>query len=153
VPADAYERARMHLVEDWADEALYFYGIYANLRLGGGITIPFLTQKLPPEIEAPLEANVRAYLEQILHWQGVGRYPAEKAEADLARALDALEAFVTRDGFAGGSALTLADLAVFAQLERYFLSGTHPVLAAQVRARNALVDWHRRVDAATSRPV
>jgi glutathione S-transferase len=150
VPTDAYARAHMHLVEDWADEALYYYGLYGTLKLGGQTTIPHLLRKLPKDVEEPFEARLRAYLEQILHHQGVGRYPAEKFRADLTRSLDALDAVVAREGFTVGPTLTLADLAVFGQLKRYFLSGTQPDLEREVKARHALLDWVGRVDAASA---
>jgi glutathione S-transferase len=147
IPRDAYPRAQMHVVEEWADEALYFYGLYGNVKLGGKTTISYLVDKLPVAIEETFEATVRAYLEQILHQQGVGRYPPEKFQADLTRSLDAIAALVARDGFAVGTTLTLADLALFGQLTRYFLSGTQPGLQREIEARPPLVDWVRRVDA------
>jgi glutathione S-transferase len=150
VPADAYARARMHVMEDWSDEALYFQGLYANLRLGGRTTISFLIDRLPDDVANHFEAMLVAYLDQMLHHQGVGRYPPDKVTADLARSLDALEAIVARDGFAAGPALTLADVALFAQIERYFASGTHPGLEREIDSRRALVDWFQRVDAATA---
>jgi len=150
IPEDAYRRARMHVIEEWADEALYYYGLYANLKLGGKTTISYLVHRLPAEIEATFEAGVRAYLEQILDHQGVGRYPPEKFCADLTRALDALEALVTRNGFVACAELTLADLAVFGQLDRYFLAGTQPLLEREIQARPTLVDYVRRVDAVST---
>jgi glutathione S-transferase len=149
IPVDAYARARMHVMEDWSDEALYFHGLYANLRLGGRTTISFLIDRLPEDIAGHFEAMLVAYLEQVLHHQGVGRYPPEKIEADLMRSLDALEAIVARAGFAAGPTLTLADIALFGQIERYFVSGTHPRLEREIHSRRALVDWLHRVDAAT----
>jgi glutathione S-transferase len=150
VPADLHARAHMHLVEDWADEALYYYGLYGNLKLGGRTTIPYLVRRLPQDVEEPFEATLRAYLEQMLDRQGVGRYPAEKFRADLTRSLDALDAIVARAGFTVGPTPTLADFAVFGQLKRYFLSGTQPALEEEVKARRALLDWVGRVDAASA---
>jgi glutathione S-transferase len=127
-----------------------FQGLYANLRLGGRTTISFLIDRLPDDVANHFEAMLVAYLDQMLHHQGVGRYPPDKVTADLARSLDALEAIVARDGFAAGPALTLADVALFAQIERYFASGTHPGLEREIDSRRALVDWFQRVDAATA---
>ena len=149
IPHDAYRRAQMHLVEEWADEALYFYGLYGNVKLGGKTTISYLVHPLPPAVQETFEGAVRAYLEQILHHQGVGRYPPEKFQADLARGLNAMAALVARDGFATGPTLTLADLALFGQLTRYFLSGTQPLLQREIAARPPLVEWVARVDAAS----
>lgn len=150
IPADPFQRAQMHMVEEWADEVLYFYGLYGAVKLGGALTIPHLLRKLPADLEGAVETAVRGYLEEILDRQGVGRYPAEKLMADLTRSLDALEALIARQGFAAGSVLTLADLALWGQLRRYFLSGTHPRLEGEVRVRKALADWVDRVEVASS---
>jgi glutathione S-transferase len=138
----------MHVIEEWADEVLYFYGIYGVVKLGGATTIPYLANPLPPDMEGWAETAVRSWLEELLQHQGMGRYPADKIEADLARSLDALDALVTRHGFAAGSVLTLADLALWGQMQRYFLSGTQPRYEREVRARKSLIDWFERVDAA-----
>jgi glutathione S-transferase len=150
VPADDYQRARVHFMEEWADEVLYFYGIYGNLALGGSTTVRYLSEELPDEFKAQLEAGLRQHLEQTLHYQGFGRYPVEKFQADLARSLAGLETLIARDGFTAGSTLSLADLAVFGQLAR-FLSGTHPWFERDFNRRPQLIDWFRRVDDSTRR--
>jgi glutathione S-transferase len=148
VPADDCERARMHFMEEWADEVLYFYGFYGNLRLGGHTTLRYVSEDFSAEFLAQLEAGVRQHWEQTLHYQGLGRYPVEKFQADLARSLDGLEAMIARDGFTAGSRLTLADLAVFGQMAR-FLSGTHPWFEGEFNRRRALTGWFKRVDDST----
>jgi glutathione S-transferase len=148
VPADDYARARMHFMEEWADEVLYFYGIYGNLVLGGRTTLRYVSEQFSAEFEAQLEAQVRQHLEQTVHYQGLGRYPIEKFQADLSRSLDALTALIARDGFVAGSRLTLADLAVFGQMAR-FLSGTHEWFEGDFNRRRALRTWFERIDDST----
>jgi glutathione S-transferase len=149
IPADPICRARMHFMEEWADEVLYFHGLYGSLRPDGSTTIPHLRQRLPDDYVAPVETAVRSYLQQVLSSQGVGRYPPEKVDADRTRSLDMLGALLADQGFAAGAALSLADLALFGQFTRYFLSGTQPQFEREMRTRSALVDWYRRVDEAT----
>ncbi len=150
LPADVILRARCHFLEEWADEVLYWYGIYEQTRLGD--VDAQVAAYFPDFDKSALEAlavNMRANVEENLRRQGVGRYPVEKVQADMRRSLGGLVAFIEADGFVAGPVLSLADCALFGQLHRR-LAGTNPWLESEVAARPALRDWLARVDALTS---
>lgn len=150
VPADPALRARCHFLEEWADEVLYWYGIWEPARLGGFDTITDAYYADLPEAERrKLGERARANVEENLNRQGVGRYPNDKVMGDVCRGLDGLAALAAADGFVAGDALSLADVALFGQLHRR-LAGTNLWLEGEVRARQPLVEWYERVDRATT---
>lgn len=114
LPATPRERAQCHLLEDWADDALYFVGLYfqwidpegapavrhAFRRFPGPLTLPFYRRRI--------EAQVRG--------QGTARKPRAHVAADLERHLDALEALLEPGPFLLGDAPMLCDFAVAAQV-------------------------------------
>jgi glutathione S-transferase len=149
VPADPLRRARMHVLEEWADEVLYWYGIYEAARVGGfEVQTEAYFRDLPEPVHRAAAEHMRASVAENLDRQGIGRYPKDKVMADVRRGLDALGALVTAEEFVTGPTLTLADVALFGQLHRR-MAGTHPWLEQEVAARPAVRTWLRRVDAVT----
>ena len=147
VPADPRARARVHFVEEWADEVLYWYGIYEAARFGSfEVQTEAYYRDLPETVRRVATERMRAAVAEALDRQGIGRYPPEKVMADVRRGLDALASLIGADGFVGGAVLTLADLAVFGQLHRR-MAGTHPWLEGEIEHRPALRAWVARVDA------
>lgn len=149
LPTDEVLAARCYFLEEWADEALYWYGIYEQVRITGADSVyAAYYAGLPDEFRA---AATRRTVEQVadnLDRQGVGRYPAEKVKADVRRGLDALVTLLRTDGFVAGTALSLADIAIFAQLHRRS-AGTNPWLESELRERPTLKAWLERVDRMT----
>lgn len=148
-PSDPLEAGVCHLLEDWADEALYFYRAYGMLRLGGELTIRYLTPPLDRELADRLDEGIRAHLDQVLQAQGMGRYPIEKFDPELGRLLDALEGRAASLGYLAGRSLSVADLAVFGQFAR-LLSGTDPWFEPRFASRPGLREWYTRVDSETA---
>ena len=81
--------------------------------------------------------------------QGVGRRPLAVVEADVARHVEAIEGLLAGREWLVTDSLTLADIAVFAQL--FCIRGAAEG-ARLVQARPAVVAWMDRVDAATRAP-
>ena len=148
-PADPLERARSHFIEEWADEVLYWYGAYEQLRITqGNVVGDAYFRELPEEAaRAAREFGIKG-AERIQSAQGVGRYPPEKIQGDIARGLDQLAVLIEADGFVAGNQLSLADIALFGQLHRR-LAGTNPWLEGEVAARSPLAHWLGRVDQLT----
>jgi glutathione S-transferase len=65
------------------------------------------------------------------------------------RGLDALGSFVEADGFVAGSALSLADIALFGQFHRR-MAGTNPWMESEIGERPAIAEWLRRIDELTA---
>lgn len=150
LPADPHLLARCHFIEEWADDVLYWYGVYEQLRITQGDVVGRAYYRdLPEEFRRAAERDGAKGAARAQAVQGIGRYPPEKVKADVGRGLDQLVVLVEADGFLAGSQLCLADVAVFGQLHRR-LAGTNPWLEEQVAARGPLADWVERVDALTS---
>jgi glutathione S-transferase len=149
LPSDELLRARCHFLEEWADEALYWYGIYEARRVTpGDVVSQAYFAGLPEDSRHVASERSAKNVEENLDRQGVGRYPPEKVQADVRRGLDALVSLLGNDRFVAGPALSLADIAIFAQLHRRS-AGTNPWLESQLRARPALTGWLQRVDGLT----
>lgn len=148
-PADPAQRAQAHVLEDWADESLYFYEL--TMRM----TWPHNASRWIPELLAAEKPLTRRLLTPVLKRllvktarnQGIGRKSPVEVEAEVGRHLQALTDLLGADDWLVGDHLSVADLSVFAQLfcirgavegER-LVTEHYPVVAA----------WMDRVDAAT----
>lgn len=116
MPNEDRARAVCHVLEDWSDEALYFYGVYYRWiepegRAEAAKVFPkgFFGRVLVPTM------IYRRAKKQTLG-QGVARKPAQHVANDLARELDHLATLVKDRDFLLGSAPMLCDFAVIGQL-------------------------------------
>lgn len=147
VPSDPLLAARCLFLEEWADEALYWYGIYEQRRINQqDLIAEAYFRDMPEDVRERARQVVSEGVEKNLHRHGIGRYPKEKVMADIRRGLDALCVFVEHDGFAAGPRPSLADFALFGQIHRR-LAGTNPWFEGEVAARPALGRWLDRVAA------
>lgn len=150
IPADELLAARCHFLEEWADEVLYWYGLYEQRRMTHPQTVTdAYFAGLPDEFKSSTVEQALERANDNLDRQGVGRYPPEKVQADVRRGLDALLSFVRSDGFVAGATLSLADIAIFAQLLRRS-AGTNPWLESELSARPDLCAWMARVNRLTA---
>jgi len=152
LPRDPAERALCHVLEDWADESLYFY----EMRLR--FTLPHNAKRWIPELvhadsrvlKALAPLVLPGMLRRLTRAQGVGRKPLQQVLADVDRHADALADLLGGREWLVGRALSLADLAVFAQLR--CIRGAEEG-ARIIEARPALVAWMERVESATAKRV
>jgi glutathione S-transferase len=145
IPADPREAALAHVLEDWADESLYFYEM--TMRLAW----PHNLEAALDEFAAGMPGVPRDHLKKaildgvgaVTKAQGLGRKPPEKVVADVQRHFGALDALLEGRDWLVGAALSIADLAVISQLY---------ALLYAVEAREALdatrnvKPWMTRVD-------
>lgn len=151
LPSDPAGRALCHVLEDWADESLYFY----EMRLR--FTLPHNAARWTPTLLAHESRLLRPLLalfiprmmRGVTSSQGVGRRPLEVVLRDVERHADAIGGLLGSRSWLVGDALTLADVSVFAQLA--CIRGT-PEGERIVAARPAVAAWMERVDRATARP-
>jgi glutathione S-transferase len=147
LPSDPRERALSHLLEDWADESLYFYEMLLRF------TLPHNAERWLPQLLWSEAAPVRALMKPILptvirrqlHSQGLGKKPLDAVLDDLDRHLDALDARLDGDWLVG-SRLSLADIAVFVQLD---CIGGADEGRRRIDDRPRLAGWMDRVNQAT----
>jgi glutathione S-transferase len=150
VPKDPQLRGLCHLLEDWADESLYFYEMRLRFTLPHNSRrwIPELTKHDPNWIKGVAPYFVPRMMRGVLSRQGVGRKPLESVLADIERHVAAVKDWLGGREWLVGDALSLADLSVFAQFA--CIRGAEE--GARILARCAPVtEWMDRVDQATAR--
>lgn len=115
VPPEPRLAGLSHALEDWADEALYFIGLYFQ----------WIDPRGPPMVRkafggTPLGIAARFFYQRRIaaqvRGQGTGRKSADQVVADLRRELDALAAMLGEQPFLLGTVPWLCDFAVNAQL-------------------------------------
>jgi glutathione S-transferase len=149
-PQDDRERAQAMMLEDWADESLYWHIVYENWLIDEQY------EKFAAEVFAPMPAMLRPLIKIIalrgtranLVGQGLGRVNREEHRKMLYNSLDWLNN-IADGAFLCGKELSVADVAVAAQVT-CLVSPLTPVVAAEARKRTRLMSWYDRAMAAVS---
>jgi glutathione S-transferase len=148
IPAEPQLRGMVHVLEDWADESLYF----TEMRLR--FNTPGNQERNVARITAP-EAAVPRWLmrrlfpriiRKITQSQGVGRKSPPQFMQDTERHVTALAGLLTDSDWLVGGRLTLADLAVYAMVQCF---RDADLSAALLDSHPAVLAWMSRVEAAT----
>ena len=143
-PEDARTRAMALLIEDWADEALYWHVIYERWQVREQFA------KFGEAVFSPVPAGLRPMVKLVfgrqvrrnLRGQGLGRVSLEEQREKFRAALDWLELII--DGrFVTGADLSIADIAAAAQIEALNMPFT-PVAEAEIHAHARLMQWLER---------
>lgn len=115
LPPSASARALCHVLEDWADESLYFLGLYHHWHEPAGVAAArrYFHRSWAGVLLFP---PLRWRIERQLAGQGVGRKAPAQVRADLERNLDAVEALLEPGPFLLGDGPWLCDHALLAQL-------------------------------------
>jgi glutathione S-transferase len=146
-PDDCRDAALATLLEDWADESLYFYDL--TMRAWPRNREWFVADLLahePPGFKRNLLAKlIPGALHKGTKAQGLGRKSEATVVADLTALYDALEALLTGHDWLAGPRLSSADLAV-----RVMVNVLDRTVEAQalMDARPKLRAWADRVDSA-----
>jgi glutathione S-transferase len=143
IPNDRRERALCHAIEDWADESLYFIGLYYRWYDKAG------RAEIPGKFGRSLKGRLiyRFYLQRILkqiRGQGTLRKSPAHVQRDLERNLDAIEGLLTPGPYVFGDQPYLCDFALWGQLE--YLRRT-PAGGRALRGRARTVAFIKRVAA------
>jgi glutathione S-transferase len=117
-PESSRDRALAHVLEDWADESLYFYEMLVRLTWPHNLDAAMdeFAAGMPGVPRAQLKTAIMEGVRALTTAQGVGRKPAERVVADLERHFQALEQLLAGGGWLVGDRLSRADLAVAAQV-------------------------------------
>ncbi|MFA7597528.1 MAG: glutathione S-transferase domain-containing protein, partial [Novosphingobium sp.] len=150
-PQEPKARALVDLLEDWADESLYFFEM--TMRF----TWPYDRERWVSEIlkydNALMRRIARPLVPYLTRKQGTGQGLARRSEADILEELKrharALGALLDGRDFLVGESLTLADIAVVSQLECVAGSGRGLDV---LRSEPAILPWMERVEALTGGP-
>ena len=143
LPADARGRALCHAIEEWADESIYFVGLYFQWIDPEGLALVPRAFGRGPVGKVAFELYSRRIRGQV-RGQGTGRKPEAQVRADLERHLDHASALVSPGPFALGAAPMLCDFALMSQL--VYLART-PHGGPRVEARPALTAYLDRMRA------
>jgi len=145
-PHDPKARAQALLIEEWADESLYWHLVYERWNIDDQVKL-YLDELFTG---APEEARVaiRTHVVGQLNGHGLGLYPLHEHRAKMSAALDWVES-LAGNGFLCGPELSVADIATVAEVEGLDVPFT-PYSSAEVRKRAGLMRWMDRVKAAVS---
>jgi glutathione S-transferase len=142
LPPNERDRGLCHALEDWADESLYFIGLYYRwYEREGRKPIPSAFSR------GSLMGRVvyRFYLKRVLgqiRGQGTLRKAPEHVARDLERNLDAVERLLTAGPYVLGDEPYLCDFALWGQLN--YLDWT-PVAGKAVKRRPAICAYLERI--------
>jgi len=139
------DRHLVHLLEDWADESLYWYELW--LRLDDPVALERAAAAAcvgRPRYERALFKLGLARQRSKLVAQGIGRYPRETVLTNLRGHFAAIEGRLRAGAWLAGDAPSLADIAVAAQLDE--VVRTSSSLAGELQALPALWAWLQRCD-------
>lgn len=144
IPSDARDAAIVHVIEDWADESLYFYEMTMRLAWehNAKTVVEEFVKTLPGMTAQQALPIVTKNAQELAATQGLGRKPREQVVSDLERHFAALDGFLGAGDFLVGDAITLADIAVLCQVNAL-------VWAQEAKERfdasPAITAWHARV--------
>lgn len=141
-PPTAPQRHIAHLLEDWADESLYWFELWA--RFGDPVAHTRAAALLAagrPAFERFLVKQGTLRYRRAVVTQGLGRYPEEHVLAKLRAHLDALDGLLEGGPWLVGASPTVADFAISAQLDELQRTSRH---AHELHARPRLEAWLQR---------
>jgi glutathione S-transferase len=146
-PDDPLERARAKILEDWADEVLYFYGVYTRFAVPENFARlkAEVFSRMPPPLRWIIPPLARRMLLQRIRGQGVGLKEPEVVRREAAECLQALAQLLSSSAWLAGKRLSRADIAGCACLDQYRLRQLTPDLAAAIEAHPQIVEWMDRV--------
>jgi glutathione S-transferase len=147
IPADPKHRADALILEDWADESLYFFDM--TMRNWPRNRQWFIDDLLHAEtgLKRSLMARlIPGPLKKVTATQGLGRKSEAQVTADLARHYESLSARLEGNDWLAGPNISNADLAVRSMV--FVLDRTIEGKALH-KASPTLTAWSQRVDAAT----
>lgn len=151
---DPNVRARQKFIEDWSDEALYWYVMgcrWTAVNADASAEQVVETLPVPGFLKPALTLIVRRQISAQAHAQGLVRLPFDQLLDELGQRFDELLVFLGERSFFFSDAPSVADLAVFGQLNT-LQSGPTPQGARLIDERPALGGYLQRVDEATRAP-
>lgn len=118
-PKDANLRFQTLLWEDWADESLFWYEVYFRFcyTRAWGKSVALLCEGRPKYESWIMKFEARRIYNKKLNAQGLGRYDKKTVEEKFFRLVSGIDSRVNQNKWLVGEHLSIADLAVAAQIE------------------------------------
>jgi len=150
MPNGPKEKAMVHVLEDWADESLYFTEMYLrfNISENRNILIPELTKLDGSALKMLAPLAVPFAMKKLLNNQGIGRKALPQVLADLERHVSAIESWLGNGNWLVGKHITLADISVYSQLN---CINQTPEGSKLIDKKPSVVAWLERVASTTEK--
>jgi glutathione S-transferase len=144
LPVEPEARALALVLEDWADESLYFLEVYLRFEIPEvrPKVLDLLCTGRPGWERALFGIAATPQLRKKLRAQGTGKLSRERVEQLFLEHLGQVDALLARTGWLVGSACTIADIAVGSQLSEVRRT-SH--LAPRIEETARVVDWLARL--------
>ncbi len=147
LPEEPIDRARASMLEDWADEVLYFYDVWyrwldprnakrMKREVLAHLPIPF-RWLVPPLAAREVRRRARG--------QGIGLKEPAAVRREYRECLDCLVELLRYDDYLVAGRMTRADFAVCAVLDQLRIPRLTPDAAAEIDARPEVVAWLERI--------
>ncbi|AQA19042.1 hypothetical protein BST95_13130 [Halioglobus japonicus] len=152
IPEDPALAGMVHVLEDWADESLYFYEMHMRFTTEHNWerNLPRMFERegwfLKSVLAGKMPGQIRKGIRKITATQGIGRKSERQLLVDCRRHINAVAGMLEQSDFLVGGQLTLADLAVHAMFS-CFLDTVE--LEAMMQEYPGVVAWMARVEALT----
>ena len=149
IPKDEGLRARNVILEDWADESLYYTSIYFRWfppENAARAKEAFRNAPFPLSVIVPMV--VPGQIRKLAKAQGIGRKSYDMVRDEFGEQMDALDTMCSTSTFLLGAEPYLADIAIFSLLNG-LSAGITPDAESIIHSRTRLAEWLKRVDEAT----
>ncbi len=146
-PPEPGARAAVKIVEDWADEVIYFYLVwmrwcqpdnFARFRAfmveRRGIPMRWI---VPPIAKRTVRARMQG--------QGIGVKDEATINREVGECIEAVETMLEPSPYLIGDRMTRADLSVVAMLDQMSVTRLTPDLATRVGSQPRIAAWRQRV--------
>jgi glutathione S-transferase len=149
IPAHPKPAGMVHVLEDWADESLYFYEMRLRFGTPGNQerNIPRLIANEPPALRWLLGHLLPRVLRKTTATQGIGRKSRDQLQVDTERHIAAVAGLLGEDEWLLANRITLADLAVYAMMQCF---RDADISLELLNKYPSVTDWMERVEANTS---
>ena len=144
-PREPATRAKARIWEDWSGKSLYFFQIYFRMLDPVSLerALDLICKGRPGWERTVLKVVFKRRYPKKLAWQGLARQPRAEVERQFFEQLDSLDALLADREWLAGDALSIADIAVAAQLSELVRTSD---LAPRVLAMPHLKAWLERTD-------
>lgn len=150
IPEDPKEKALVHFLEDWADESLYFYEIYLrfNIAKNREKVIPELSKFDNAALQKIAPVAIPHAMKKMLNNQGIGRKALPLILSDIEKHVEAINDWLSGGNWLVGKNITLADIAVYSQLQ---CINQTPEGSQIIGKKPAVTAWLERVATSTEK--
>lgn len=147
IPSDIKSQALAHILEDWADESLYFYDLAIRskdnnvgllvddlIRYEKGLTKKLFTYAIPKGAK------------KIAHVQGLGRKDNATLSQEIRNHFSAINTLLLDSDYLCGPEISIADIAI-ASMIYVLIRAEEP--AAMLPEFESVVKWREKIDQST----